>query len=298
MKADENPHPNPTSVRHGPNPFGGRDLVICDLHGEFDTLEHALETLGFQPARDRLFTVGDLIDRGPRSADALEWLEAGRFAGSVRGNHEQMMIRALTCGEAVLMRMNGPGAMWLANGADWWYESAAVSDARRQGRKVPEGGVIDRWLEAIARMPYLALIEYGSRRVGLVHSPGAADYEKHWDQIWKQAESVPAPGARGTSRPSSSLSTHCFGETREGAQPGRTTRSSTKRSKASTSLSADTVRACGPPGRDATSSQSTPVCTSRRSDTSPSRKSRAGSRSTASPTRRRSRRGRPRRADR
>ena len=46
-------------------------------------------------------------------------------------------------------------------------------------------------------MPYLTLIEYGSRRVGLVHSPGAADYEEHWEQIWKQAESVPAPGARG-----------------------------------------------------------------------------------------------------
>ena len=108
-----------------------------------------------------------------------------------------MMIRALTSGEAVLMRMNGSGAMWLANGADWWYESAAVSEARSQRRRVPKGGVIDRWLEAIARMPYLTLIEYGSRRVGLVHSPGAADYEEHWEQIWKQAESVPAPGARG-----------------------------------------------------------------------------------------------------
>ena len=197
MKAVDDPHPNPAIVRHEPNPVGGRDLVIGDLHGEFDTLEHALETLGFQPARDRLFTVGDLIDRGPRSADALEWLETGRFAGSVRGNHEQVMIRALTCGEAVLMRMNGSGAMWLANGADWWYESAAVSEARSQRRRVPKGGVIDRWLEAIARMPYLTLIEYGSRRVGLVHSPGAADCEEHWEQIWKQAESVPAPGARG-----------------------------------------------------------------------------------------------------
>ena len=115
MKTDDDPHPNPATVRHGPNPVGGRDLVIGDFHGEFDTLEHALETLGFQPARDRLFTVGDLIDRGPRSADALEWLENGRFAGSVRGNHEQMMTRALTSGEAVLTRRAALDA--LADGA-------------------------------------------------------------------------------------------------------------------------------------------------------------------------------------
>ena len=197
MKTDGDPHPNPATVRHGPNPVGGRDLVIGDLHGEFDTLEHALETLGFQPARDRLFTVGDLIDRGPRSADALEWLDNGRFAGSVRGNHEQMMTRALTSGEAVLMRMSGPGAMWLANGADWWYESAAISEARKQRRRTPKGTLIDRWLKAMAGMPYLTVIEYGSRRVGLVHSPGAADDEAHWEQLWEQAETVPAPGAQG-----------------------------------------------------------------------------------------------------
>ena len=77
------------------NRAGGRDLVIGDLHGHFDTLEHALAALAFDTARDRLFSVGDLIDRGPRSRDAIEWLTAGRFAGAVRGNHELMMVDAL-----------------------------------------------------------------------------------------------------------------------------------------------------------------------------------------------------------
>ena len=200
MRAHDDPRPNPPTVRHGPNPAAGRDLVIGDLHGEFDILEHALDTLRFAPGRDRLFTVGDLIDRGPRSADALEWLENGRFTGSVRGNHEPMMVRALTAGEAVLMRMNGPGTMWRANGAHWWYESDAVSDARKRRRRTPRGGIANRWLAALRTMPYLALIEYGSRRVGLVHSPGAADYEAHWDQLWKKPESAPAPRARARAK--------------------------------------------------------------------------------------------------
>ena len=87
-------------------------------NGEFDSLAHALEVLEFQPARDRLFTLGDLIDRGPRSADALRWLETGRFAGSVRGNHEQMMMNALITETPFGRRMSGASAISSANGGD------------------------------------------------------------------------------------------------------------------------------------------------------------------------------------
>ena len=83
--------PEHAIVRHGPNDTGGRDLVVGDIHGYFDTLEHALDRLKFNPAADRLFAVGDLIDRGPQSAAALEWLVADRIA-AVRGNHDQGMV--------------------------------------------------------------------------------------------------------------------------------------------------------------------------------------------------------------
>ena len=50
-------------VRLGPNPAEGRDLVVGDVHGHFPTLRHALAELEVGPA-DRLFSLGDLIDRG------------------------------------------------------------------------------------------------------------------------------------------------------------------------------------------------------------------------------------------
>ena len=65
------PHPTTAVARYARNVTSGRDLVVGDVHGEFSTLEHALEALDFQPGKDRLFSVGDLIDRGPRSGDAL-----------------------------------------------------------------------------------------------------------------------------------------------------------------------------------------------------------------------------------
>ena len=184
MYTEPSRHPDPPTARHGPNPSGARDLVIGDLHGEFNTLIHALEALEFRPDADRLFSVGDLIDRGAKSADALQWLETGRFAGSVRGNHEQMMVDALVESQGLTVRKSGPGATWMSNGADWWYGSPKVAEAHEKEHdwRTPWPHA-ERWLRALATMPYLATIEYDSRRVGLVHAPGATDGYASWNEL-------------------------------------------------------------------------------------------------------------------
>ena len=54
----------------------GRDFVIGDIHGRFATLEYALDAVRYEADRDRLVSLGDLIDHGPRSDEALEWIAA------------------------------------------------------------------------------------------------------------------------------------------------------------------------------------------------------------------------------
>ena len=68
------------TVRIAENPGSGRDFVIGDVHGEFPTLEWLLDRVAFAPDRDRLFALGDRVDRGPQSAEALAWLEQRRIA--------------------------------------------------------------------------------------------------------------------------------------------------------------------------------------------------------------------------
>jgi serine/threonine protein phosphatase 1 len=41
----------------------GRDFVLGDLHGTTDLLRLLMEHVAFDPKKDRLFSVGDLIDR-------------------------------------------------------------------------------------------------------------------------------------------------------------------------------------------------------------------------------------------
>lgn len=70
----------------------GRDLIVGDIHGTFTKLQEALDAVGFDPERDRLFSVGDLVDRGPECDLVMYWL-AHPWFHPVRGNHEDMAIR-------------------------------------------------------------------------------------------------------------------------------------------------------------------------------------------------------------
>ena len=72
----------------------GRDYVAGDVHGCYRTLEEILRREHFNPDTDRLFAVGDLVNRGPHSADATEWLRT-RITRSVAGNHDVSVLGTL-----------------------------------------------------------------------------------------------------------------------------------------------------------------------------------------------------------
>lgn len=82
---------SPNVAHFGRNEAGGRDLIVGDIHGHFTKLQRTLASVGFDAAHDRLFSVGDLVDRGPESHLALDWLRQPWFF-AIRGNHEQAAI--------------------------------------------------------------------------------------------------------------------------------------------------------------------------------------------------------------
>ena len=71
----------------------GKDYCVADIHGCFDRLIAFLHKTGFNEKKDRLFCVGDLVNKGPNSDQVLDWLSQPWFY-SVKGNHEQMIIDA------------------------------------------------------------------------------------------------------------------------------------------------------------------------------------------------------------
>ena len=131
----------------------GRDFVAGDVHGCFRTLDHALAKIRFEPGRDRLFAVGDLVNRGPNSREAREWIESRRIS-TVMGNHEAMLLGSLEKGQPTL-------------GESWQYEILASRE---------------EWIRTLMWLPIGIEVETEWGRVAIVHA-GVTD--EPWEQIRK-----------------------------------------------------------------------------------------------------------------
>lgn len=101
-------------VKHFPINEKGRDYAVGDIHGCYTKLQEALNLIEFDKYTDRLFSVGDLVDRGPESEEFWDYLRQPWFH-SVRGNHEELVIQSLKDGDrsnaSAIHAMNG--GMWL-----------------------------------------------------------------------------------------------------------------------------------------------------------------------------------------
>lgn len=73
---------------------GGRQIVIGDVHGQYAALNQLLEAIA--PGEDdRIYFLGDLVDRGPDSAAVVELVRHHDYY-CLRGNHEEMMMAAFS----------------------------------------------------------------------------------------------------------------------------------------------------------------------------------------------------------
>lgn len=69
--------------------------AVGDIQGCYDSLRRALDNVAFDPARDALWSVGDLINRGPQSLETLRFLkQLGTSFTGVLGNHDLHFLAA------------------------------------------------------------------------------------------------------------------------------------------------------------------------------------------------------------
>ena len=115
-----------TLIRRFPSNNRGRDFVVGDLHGCLGLLQTLLNKAGFNPATDRVFSTGDLVDRGPDTPGCLALLEEPWFH-AVMGNHEDMLVDYLDsleqCQDEATLARSQERLLW--NGGQWILDQLA-----------------------------------------------------------------------------------------------------------------------------------------------------------------------------
>ncbi len=89
-----------------------RRIIIGDVHGHYDTLLALMESMA-PNANDQIYFLGDLIDRGPKSAQVVDFVIKNQYK-CLLGNHEEMLLDVVGSGETSVELYQG----WLYSGGN------------------------------------------------------------------------------------------------------------------------------------------------------------------------------------
>ncbi len=126
-------------------------------------MKKELRNVGFNPKKDRLFSVGDIIDRGPDSVKCLKLLDETWFH-MVRGNHEQMLIEAY--------RMGPEHSFWKSYGK--WTKKLSKSE-------------LADWVKRLEDLPIAITLAVKNGAVGICH---AETHGRNWRKSRDKFESI------------------------------------------------------------------------------------------------------------
>lgn len=121
--------------------------LIGDLQGCCDALARLLEKIDFSPSRDRIYLLGDLVNRGPDSLTTLRRLQSlGDSAQCLLGNHDLHLlamaagVRAPHKGDTLDAILQAPDREALLA---WMRQQRLAIHA--QGWLMVHAGVVPQW---------------------------------------------------------------------------------------------------------------------------------------------------------
>lgn len=146
----------------------GRDFVVGDIHNCYSLLEKELRKINFDFAKDRLFSVGDLFDRGPEPKEMVQFVhdQLGHGFYPVIGNHEIMFFDVMTSPNMTSL------GNFLYNGGDW-------IDQFNTAEKL-------KLYESVKDLPYIRVVKSGGKLYSISHSEISDRFEEDSENRLKE----------------------------------------------------------------------------------------------------------------
>jgi serine/threonine protein phosphatase 1 len=152
--------------------------IATDLHGNYN---HWQKIKDFLKEDDKLYYLGDAVDRGWHGWDVFKELVDDSRVTFIKGNHEDMMYNSY--------RTTGPAAIeWFKT---WRKNGGGLTEFNMQERDMSQE-TLDYYLDIIAIMPTYEAVKIEDRTYILSHAgftPDDAfcllsDDERDWKLIW------------------------------------------------------------------------------------------------------------------
>ena len=88
-----------------------RLFILGDIHGCLDPLKRMMDKIDWRPEEDGLIFLGDYIDRGMDSKGVVDYIieisNSSPLVQCLMGNHENILLDFLSCGDPRLLLLNG-----------------------------------------------------------------------------------------------------------------------------------------------------------------------------------------------
>lgn len=169
--------------------------AIGDIQGCHRALRALLARIAFDPARDRLWFAGDLVNRGPESLEALRLVRSlGDRAITVLGNHDLHLLAAAVYPERYLRKKDTLAPVLAAPDRDellaWLRGLPLMHRDPALGFTLVHAGIAPAW----------DLDEAAARARELEAVLGGPDYEAFFARMYGDHPERWSPGLRGWDR--------------------------------------------------------------------------------------------------
>jgi serine/threonine protein phosphatase 1 len=125
--------------------------VISDIHGCYPEFMTLLERAKFNPKKDVLYVLGDVVDRGDSPMECLKYVMNTKNVHLLIGNHEQMMMDYYDGKDRFVWQING------------------CEDTEKQFRVLPESEK-EKILSYLHKRPLYKTISVNGQRYFLSHA--------------------------------------------------------------------------------------------------------------------------------